>query len=672
MSDLTRIGDYDLLEKRNEGEWFDEYKARNQNANEIVLMARVKNGLDVKRIESRFTRLKECSNEHLVRYLDIVKKDDELWIVMENYDCYSLSRFLERKDYMTEEQLREIARGCLLGLNYLHERGVVHGDVRPVNLFLTKDGVLKMGYYGLTTQAECYSIKGMKCDGVRSFAPEVFEGEYGMKSDVWSLGTVLLELMGIWPYYWRDNHRPPTMNGDLRLPFKEETIKTAELVDLLQKCFEKKEERWSVNELMDHPFVKECEEEMLTQVVKILKYQEYCELTLKKDVKDVKDAYLVLHKNGLCWCYEGLIEKSHFVVMELRLHGVMEVDIASHTLLRVNGEDVKGIEYNQVLSLNDDGERWEGDVLDNQPYGWGVLYDCENRMVYEGFRIGDVNVCYGTQYYPDIGVIEYKGEWFGGKRWGRGTQYDRNGNTMFDGEWMNDEHLSKRVVLSEENQFLHYHIEELVVENSSCNGPEWTAIDLSFISHLRLFEVGDDCFEYVNEVKLIGLPKLERVVIGKNSFTKKKNSWGYDPNRHFYLKNCEIVRELEIGCSSFSDYRVCEIENVPSLEVIEMGEMENKSWNFNCASLELKNLPSLKSLLFGVYAFEKCSRAVFENLPSLESLLFGRSAFWNCSRAVFENLPELTSIKLGNSAFQFEYRDKSSELILRSDDNEMK
>ena len=72
-------------------EWFDEYKARSQTTNEIVLMARVKNGLDVKGIESRFTRLKECSNEHLVRYIDVVKKDDELWVVIpsrvDRIDC---------------------------------------------------------------------------------------------------------------------------------------------------------------------------------------------------------------------------------------------------------------------------------------------------------------------------------------------------------------------------------------------------------------------------------------------------------------------------------------------------------------------------------------------------------------------------------------------------------
>ena len=72
-------------------EFFDEYKARSRTTNEIVLMARVKNGLDGKRIESRFQQLKEYSNEHLVRYIDIVKKDNELWVVIpfrvDRIDC---------------------------------------------------------------------------------------------------------------------------------------------------------------------------------------------------------------------------------------------------------------------------------------------------------------------------------------------------------------------------------------------------------------------------------------------------------------------------------------------------------------------------------------------------------------------------------------------------------
>ena len=129
----------------------------------------------------------------------------------------------------------------------------------------------------------------------------------------------------------------------------------------------------------------------------------------------------------------------------------------------------------------------------------------------------------------------------------------------------------------------------IVVASNCCNDSELSVLDLSRFVNLRELKVGDECFENVKEVKLIGLNELERVVIGKNSFTKHKNSGGNDPNRHFYLKNCERVRELKMGHHSFNDYALCEIENVPSLEVIEMGGMNKWSCNFWYASLELKS-----------------------------------------------------------------------------------
>ena len=132
-------------------------------------------------------------------------------------------------------------------------------------------------------------------------------------------------------------------------------------------------------------------------------------------------------------------------------------------------------------------------------------------------------------------------------------------------------------------------MEVMIVDNNACNDKCFTALDLSLFSNLKVFEVGDYSFSFVDEVKLIGLNRLERVVIGENSFTKKKNNAGNDPNPHFYLKDCERVRELKIGCFSFVDYSVCEIENVPSLEVIEMGELDEDSQNFYYASLELKS-----------------------------------------------------------------------------------
>ena len=101
--------------------------------------------------------------------------------------------------------------------------------------------------------------------------------------------------------------------------------------------------------------------------------------------------------------------------------------------------------------------------------------------------------------------------------------------------------------------------------------------------------MGNECFENVDEVKLIGLNQLESIMIGTNSFTEHKFDIERNPDRHFYLKDCERVRELKIGRYSFSDYSVCEIENVPSLEVIEMGELNEWSRNFSYASLELKS-----------------------------------------------------------------------------------
>ena len=134
-------------------------------------------------------------------------------------------------------------------------------------------------------------------------------------------------------------------------------------------------------------------------------------------------------------------------------------------------------------------------------------------------------------------------------------------------------------------------VEVLIVDNDSCNDKSHTLLDLSSFSNLKEFEVGDYSCTFVNEVKMIGLNRLESVVIGENSFTKKRNS-DYpenNSNRHFYLKNCERLRELKMGRYSFIDYSVCEIENVPSLEMIEIGDLDEGSDNFKYASLELRS-----------------------------------------------------------------------------------
>ena len=70
---------------------------------------------------------------------------------------------------------------------------------------------------------------------------------------------------------------------------------------------------------------------------------------------------------------EGIGIKEGAIVVITTEDCVTVADVKKRQLLRVNGKAVSGMEHNQVLNLNDEGERWEGDVCRNQPGGWGVL-----------------------------------------------------------------------------------------------------------------------------------------------------------------------------------------------------------------------------------------------------------------------------------------------------------
>ena len=152
--------------------------------------------------------------------------------------------------------------------------------------------------------------------------------------------------------------------------------------------------------------------------------------------------------------------------------------------------------------------------------------------------------------------------------------------------------MDQPMILTSENDWdrMDKTIEVMNVSDNSYNEEKLTELDLSGFVNLRELKVGNECFMYVNEVKLIGTSKLESVEIGSNSFTKEKRSYGNDPNRRLYVKDCPKLKSLKMGRWSFSDYTVIEIENVDALEVIEIGDLNNWNYNFYNASLELKSI----------------------------------------------------------------------------------
>ena len=128
-------------------------------------------------------------------------------------------------------------------------------------------------------------------------------------------------------------------------------------------------------------------------------------------------------------------------------------------------------------------------------------------------------------------------------------------------------------------------VTHITVEGNCGNDVSLTVLDLSRFLYLKELVVGDESFMYVKEVKLVGLHYLESVVIGMNSFTRKKNGADSGYSGSLYLKNCPKLKSLRMGRYAFSTYKVIGIENVDALEVIEMG-----ACSFYYASLELKSI----------------------------------------------------------------------------------
>ncbi|KAL3271264.1 hypothetical protein HHI36_021755 [Cryptolaemus montrouzieri] len=154
--------------------------------------------------EIRF--LKQLRHPNTIEYKGCYLKDNTAWLVME-YCLGSASDIIEvHKRPLREEEISAICEGVLSGLNYLHEFGRIHRDVKAGNILLTENGTVKLADFGSAS---------IKCPA-NSFvgtpywmAPEVIlamdEGQYDGKVDVWSLGITCIELAERKPPYFNMN-----------------------------------------------------------------------------------------------------------------------------------------------------------------------------------------------------------------------------------------------------------------------------------------------------------------------------------------------------------------------------------------------------------------------------------------------------------------------------------
>jgi len=150
--------------------------------------------------------------------------EDKLFLVMDFVNGGEMFYHIQKARRFDNERAKFYLAEIVLGLECLHNNGVIYRDLKPENLLLDSDGHIKITDFGLSKEGlnTAYSTTKTFCGTPEYLAPEVVEGKPYTKSvDWWSVGTLLFEMLtGLPPFYDEDmqNMYNKKMNLDLVVP----------------------------------------------------------------------------------------------------------------------------------------------------------------------------------------------------------------------------------------------------------------------------------------------------------------------------------------------------------------------------------------------------------------------------------------------------------------------
>uniref|UniRef100_A0A8C7XX11 non-specific serine/threonine protein kinase n=1 Tax=Oryzias sinensis TaxID=183150 RepID=A0A8C7XX11_9TELE len=210
--------------------------------------------------------LASCDHPHIVKLLDAFYFEAKLWILIEFCAGGAVDAImLELERPLTEPQIRVVCKQTLEALVYLHERKIIHRDLKAGNILLSLDGEVKLADFGVSAKNTKTLQRRVSFIGTPYWmAPEVVMCEtskdrpYDYKADIWSLGVTLIEMAQVEP----PNHEMNPMRVLLKIAKSEPPTLmqpsrwSPEFSDFLRKALDKNvDNRWSPLQLLQHPFV---------------------------------------------------------------------------------------------------------------------------------------------------------------------------------------------------------------------------------------------------------------------------------------------------------------------------------------------------------------------------------------------------------------------------------
>lgn len=243
---------YEILEKVGSGGMSDVYKAKCHKLNRFVAIKVLKHEFSSdKSFVSKFSVEAQSaaglSHPNIVNIYDVGEDDGRYYIVMELVEGITLKNYIEKKGRLEVKEAVSITIQILQGIQAAHNHHIIHRDIKPQNIIISKEGKVKVTDFGIARVSTNQTISSNAMGSVHYISPEQARGGYSdERSDIYSLGISLYEMVtGTLPFQGDTAVAVALQHiqGEISSPKEIVANLPISIEKIIYKCTQKKPER---------------------------------------------------------------------------------------------------------------------------------------------------------------------------------------------------------------------------------------------------------------------------------------------------------------------------------------------------------------------------------------------------------------------------------------------
>jgi len=243
---------YEILEKIGSGGMADVYKAKCHKLNRLVAVKVLKNEFSTDATFVRKFRVEAqsaagLSHPNIVNVYDVGEESGIYFIVMELVQGITLKNYIDMKGKLEVREALNISIQIASGLSAAHQNRIIHRDVKPQNIIMSRDGKVKVTDFGIAKVADSTTVTTTAAGSVHYISPEQARGGYSdEKSDIYSLGITMYEMLtGRVPFDGETNVAVALLHiqGEMVPPRRLEPSIPRSYEKIILKCTQKKPDR---------------------------------------------------------------------------------------------------------------------------------------------------------------------------------------------------------------------------------------------------------------------------------------------------------------------------------------------------------------------------------------------------------------------------------------------